>query len=144
MASFNRMRLIAYKTPFIVPDFLIDLREHFTRLRWKSGENMTPSAQAVLLYCIINRKYGPMTNGEVSEKMKYSRMTLNRAFDELESFELAKNKAQGRNQRLIGKKHDNRKLLILFRCFFPCGMSMTRGFSASWKILWRDSNGNSP
>jgi hypothetical protein len=105
MASFNRLRLITYKTPFVVPgkqmylpDLLIDLREHFTRLRGKIGENMTPSAQAVLLYCIINRKYGPMTNGEFSEKLKYSRMTLNRAFDELESFELAKNKAQGRDK----------------------------------------------
>ncbi len=107
MASFNRKRLIAYKTPFVVPgkqmylpDILIDLREHFARQRERINKSLTPSAQALLLYCIINRKYDSLSTGEISDKLEYSRMTLNRAFDELESFALAKNIMQGRDKIL--------------------------------------------
>ena len=106
LTAYNRKRLIGYKTPFIVPgnqmylpDLMIDLREHFKTHRGKKRKRLSPSTQAVLLYCILKKQYNLHTN-DILKFLPYSRMTLIRAFDELTCFELAQTTFSGRDKLL--------------------------------------------
>lgn len=82
-----------------LPDLMIDLREHFKDGRKVKRDYLSPSAQAVLLRCIIknNKTLFP---GDLLGKVPYSRMTLNRAFDELAHHELAVIAFPGRDKLL--------------------------------------------
>ena len=106
LTAYNRKRLIGYKTSFIVPknqlylpDLMIDLREHFKSHRGKKKEYLSPSAQAVLLYCILKKQYNLLPN-DLLASLPYARMTLIRVMDELASFELAQTTFSGRNKLL--------------------------------------------
>jgi DNA-binding MarR family transcriptional regulator len=90
LASYNRKRLISRRIPFVVPgnqmylpDLGIDLREHFKKIR-SVPEYLSPSAQLLLLLIIIKRISKPITLGEYAGQLRYSKMTMTRAFDELE------------------------------------------------------------
>ncbi|HCE43331.1 MAG TPA: hypothetical protein DET40_07265 [Lentisphaeria bacterium] len=117
LTGYNRKRLIGYKVPFIVPrkqiylpDLMIDLREHFKNEREERKGYLSPSAQVVFLYCILHKR-NPLFPRDLVGGLTYSRMTLNRAFDELVYFELA------------GKAFPGRDKLLQF--------------SGDWKELWQ-------
>jgi hypothetical protein len=117
LTGYNRKRMIGHKVPFIVPrkqlylpDLMIDLREHFKGERENRREYLSPSAQVVLLYCIMQKR-DALYPGDLATKLSYSRMTLNRAFDELAYFELAAKVFSGRDKLLK--------------------------FSMGWKELWQ-------
>lgn len=106
LTSYNRKRLIGHKAPFIVPgkqmflpDLMIDLREHFRNVRGSKKEYLSPSAQVVLIYCILNNQYSLSPN-DLIDVLPYARMTLNRAFDELVYLELAEKDFPGRDKLL--------------------------------------------
>lgn len=124
LSGYNRKRLIGNKTPFIVPgkqmylpDLMIDLREHFKDIRINKKESLSPSSQVVLLYCILNNQYSLFAK-DLKGILPYTRMTLNRAFDELVYFELAEKARSGRNKLLnfsLSGKNLWDKTLTLFR-----------------------------
>ncbi len=112
LTSYNRQRLIERRRPFVIPGnqmYLpmlgMDLREHYRRPRAKC-ETLSPSAQAIFIYCLLNRreqcagKSGEWSFGtlELAAALEYSAMTLSRAFDQLESAELAELSSRGRGR----------------------------------------------
>lgn len=110
MSAYNRQRLIVYKVPFIVPgnqmylpELMIDLRDHFKAIR-ATSKYLSPSAQVVLIYIINNRINGTLTPGKLAEELKYSNMTLTRAFDEIEAFELLESVTSGKERLLVMNK----------------------------------------
>lgn len=106
LTSYNRKRLIGHKVPFIVPgkqmylpDLLIDIREHCKTAKAKRKELLPPSSQIILLHCILRNEYSFSPNGLIN-LLPYSRMTLNRAFDELADLGLAEKAFSGRDKWL--------------------------------------------
>lgn len=106
VASFNRKRLINRRIAFVVPgnqmylpDLGIDLREHFRKIR-SAPELLSPSAQLLLLFIINKRISEPAALGEYSGLLRYSKMTMTRAFDELENAGLVNIYKSGRERFL--------------------------------------------
>lgn len=106
VAAYNRKRLIEQKVPFIVPGnqmYLpmlgIDLREHFRRIR-KEVPSFSPSTQVVVLYALLHDAGQVLIPNELAPRLGYSTMTMTRAFDELESANLAEVTIRGRERCL--------------------------------------------
>ncbi len=96
ISSFERKRLIAAGVPFIVPGnqlylpmLALDLREYFRQPKQKNIHLFSPATQALALYWIYNfpgrvlkaRK----TPTEMAGILGYSKMTMSRAFKEIEA-----------------------------------------------------------
>jgi DNA-binding MarR family transcriptional regulator len=106
ISSFNRKRLIEHKVPFVIPgnqmyfpDLGIDLREYFIKKRSKTVI-LGPSTQAVILYALTRKMTQPVTPTQLAKDLGYSRMTMTRSLDEIESAELAEVSITGR-KRLV-------------------------------------------
>ena len=103
-----RARLIAAGIAFavpgnqlFVPELATDLREHFRVVRTSKPNKLSPSAQLVLFYHLLNgEKLRPTAPTELAERLQYSTMTVSRAFDELGAAELAKVEKRGRKKFL--------------------------------------------
>jgi len=115
ISSFNRKRLIEYKVPFVIPgtqmylpDLGIDLREYFIKKRAKTVI-LGPSTQAVILYVLTQTMIEPVTPTQLAEELGYSRMTMTRSIDEIESAELAEVSVVGR-KRLVHFDKNRREL----------------------------------
>ena len=125
LTSYNRQRLIERQRPFVIPGnqmYLpmlgMDLREHYRRPRVKC-ETLSPSAQAIFIYCLLNRrerhagKSGEWSLGTLAlaAALEYSAMTLIRAFDQLESAELAELSPRGRGRERHMRLADSSQVL---------------------------------
>lgn len=106
MTSYNRMRLIQQKVPFIVPGnqmYLpmlgIDLREHLKRLRGKR-QVFSPSTQALILYVLERIEAATVTPAQIANRLGYSAMTMTRAFDELETAGIGEHTSLGKERHL--------------------------------------------
>jgi len=115
ISSFNRKRLIEYKDPFVIPgnqmylpDLGIHLKEYFIKKRSKTAI-FGPSTQAVILYALTKKMTAPVTPSQLAKELGYSRMTMTRTLDEIESAELAKVSVSGR-KRLIHFDRNRREL----------------------------------
>ena len=115
ISAYNRHRLINHKVSFIVPDnqmYLpvlgIDLREHLHKIRL-DRKRLRPSAQAVIIYALLNKSDDRYTPKILSEILSYSTMALTRAFDEIESNNIGTTIQDGRERILL--LPDNRKEL---------------------------------
>jgi len=115
ISSFNRKRLIEYKVPFVIPgtqmylpDLGIDLREYFIKKRAKTV-TLGPSTQAVIFYVLTQTMIEPVTPTQLAEELGYSRMTMTRSLDEIESAELAEVSIVGR-KRLVHFDKNRREL----------------------------------
>lgn len=115
LSSYNRKRLIAYKVPFIIPgnqlylpDLALNLREFFKKNE-PAAEALSPATQAVILYFLNKKITEPQNPKELAEKLGYSKMTISRAFDEIEAAGLAKFSSSGRN-RLVQFTVNHRRL----------------------------------
>ena len=92
MTGYNRNRLVRNQVPFVVPGnqlylpvLAIDLREHFITKRAEL-KKLSPSAQVLVLHSIYERRAlfdGNMTLTEWAQELKYTKMTMTRAFREL-------------------------------------------------------------
>lgn len=121
ISSTLRARLIDAGVAFIAPGnqlyiplLAMDLREHFRRPRAPRPEKLSPSAQAVLFRHVLfidehDRLYG-MTPSALADPLRYSPMTIGRAFDELAAVGLAKIERQGREKHL--RFNEDGRLLI--------------------------------
>ncbi|MFO8165566.1 MAG: hypothetical protein R6T98_13675 [Desulfatiglandales bacterium] len=115
ISSFNRKRLIEHKVPFVIPgnqlylpDLGIDLREYFLKKRSKPV-SLGPSTQAVIRYALTQTISEPLTPTQLAEALGYSRMTMSRSLDEIESLCLAEVSIMGR-KRLVHFDKNRREL----------------------------------
>ena len=107
LAAPFRARLIASGVAFavpgnqlFVPDLATDLREHYRAPKPARTDKLSPSAQLVLFFHLLNGEPArPWTATELTEPLRYSIMTTSRARDELANVGL------GRIERLGRKKH---------------------------------------
>lgn len=106
VTAYNRKRLIEQRVPFIVPgnqmylpELGLDLREYF-QTPAPTKRKFRPATQAVLIFVLLNQDKEGTTASELAPALGYTTMTLSRAFDELESVELATSEASGRERVL--------------------------------------------
>ncbi len=108
VTSYNRKRLIDQEVSFIVPGnqmYLpllgIDLREHFRLKRSrKSNDYFAPSTQTVLINWLLGDTTHPRTATELAPRLGYSKMTMKRAVDELESQDYVTVAMEGKDKRI--------------------------------------------
>jgi len=105
VSSYNRMRLIEHKVPFVVPGnqmyfplLGIDLREHFRKIR-STNKKFSPSTQVVVLHALMGEER-VFTPSGLANSLGYTVMTLTRALDELESLGLGEVSMEGRERVL--------------------------------------------
>ena len=94
VTAHNRSRLIKNKTPFIIPKnqlylpmLAIDLREHFS-VKQTTVTKLSPATQLLVLYSIYKHQNlfdCNTTNTEWAQVLEYSKMTITRAFRELQN-----------------------------------------------------------
>jgi DNA-binding MarR family transcriptional regulator len=115
VSAYNRKRLIEHKVPFIIPGnqmYLpmlgIDLREHF-RKQQEEIIRFSPSTQAVVLYAIYHEEQEIFTPKDMAKHLRYSAMTMTRAFDELQQLDIGEHEVKGRERCILF--HDKGKAL---------------------------------
>lgn len=93
VTAYNRKRLIEQNVPFIVPGnqlylpmLAIDLREYFRQKR-TTTDKFSPATQALVLYWIYNsnKNDARATPTEMARILGYSKMTMTRAFKEVDA-----------------------------------------------------------
>ena len=106
VTSYDRKGLIEQKVPFIVPGnqlYLptlgIDLREHFRSLRFPT-KTVSPATQAVVMRALLRGANEEFTIAGLAEELRYSAMTISRAFDELASIGIGQSRKPGRERCL--------------------------------------------
>ncbi len=109
VAAYQRKRLIEQKVPFVVPGnqlYLpmlgIDLREHFRRMR-QTPPTLSPATQVVVLHALLRGDDRARTPAALAKQLGYTKMTMTRAFNELEAADLADAGVRGRQRCLMFK-----------------------------------------
>ena len=107
MSSALRARLVSKGVPFAVPgnqlyipQLATDLREHYRSPDRGRGEFLSPVAQLVLFHYALRQPYDHATPSMLAGDLKYSAMSIGRAFDELAGRELATVEKLGREKVL--------------------------------------------
>lgn len=115
LASFQRKRLIEKKIPFVVPGnqmylpaLAIDLREHFRQLR-QASPKFSPATQVAVLQLLMRPSRELLTPQKLAQQLGYTKMTMSRSFNELESSGLVQIEHRGRERCLTVP--ENRRLL---------------------------------
>ena len=106
VASHQRKRLIEQRVPFLVPGnqlYLpmlgIDLREHFRKQR-QTPLSFKPATQTLVLELLLNHDTDAVTPSDLVSRLGYSKMSMSRAFDELEVEQLCEVSKEGRERYL--------------------------------------------
>ncbi|MEH2509467.1 DNA-binding MarR family transcriptional regulator [Nitrobacteraceae bacterium AZCC 1564] len=123
LSAHNRARLIKHRVPFVVPgnqlyipDLAMDLREHFRASRPPHADALSPVAQAVLFSHLL-RLGQPVTSPSlIAARLRYSPMSIGRAFDDLVALGLADTERVGK-ERHIHFKHHGRSLFEAARSY---------------------------
>ena len=107
LSAHNRSRLIGQGVPFVVPrkhlyipDLAMDLRERFRTRRPPRAAGLSPAAQAVLFHRLLRRGDASATPSLMAARLRYSAMSIGRAFDELAGAGLATTERHGRERRI--------------------------------------------
>lgn len=115
LASFQRKRLIEQKTAFVIPGnqmylpmLAIDLREHFRQLRDVSPK-LSPATQATVIHMLLRSQGEELNSKEVAGRLRYTKMTMSRTFNELENLDLVEIQRRGR-ERVLAPPQDRRLL----------------------------------
>ncbi len=114
ISSWNRDRLIKQKVLFIIPEnqmFLpnigIDLREYF-KMKREKVEYFSPSTQSIIISLLLEGLTNGITPDDIVRISGYSRMTISRVIDELETLEILNVNFQGKESiidiRFTGKE----------------------------------------
>jgi hypothetical protein len=85
-----------------LPMLGIDLREHFPQLR-QTSSTLSPATQVVVLHALLGSDNRVHTPAELAERLGYTKMTMTRAFNELDAEDLADVSMQGRHRCLTFK-----------------------------------------
>ncbi|SCA63021.1 Uncharacterized protein SCG7109_AH_00050 [Chlamydiales bacterium SCGC AG-110-M15] len=90
ISPYNRKALIKGGLSFVIPgtqmylsDLAFSVRERFQR-QLIIKKQFKPATQALVLFFLIHAEKGKYNPAELSKKLGYSKMSLTRAFDELE------------------------------------------------------------
>ena len=107
LSAHNRSRLIGHGVPFVVPgkqlyipDLAMDLRERFRTPKLRRAAGLSPSAQAVLFHRLLRLDEAATTPSLIATQLRYSAMSIGRAFDDLVSAGLAHTDRRGRERRI--------------------------------------------
>ncbi len=113
----KRSRLIALGVAFVVPgnqlyipELAMDLREYFRAPKPRRTEGLSPAAQAVFFHYLLRLNEFATTPSAIAERLRYSPMSIGRAFDDLVAMGLAKTKKRGK-ERHIHFSADRPKLM---------------------------------
>lgn len=142
LSSRDRSRLIGQRVSFIVPDnqfyapdLGMDLREYFRTHKASATDGLSPAAQAVLFHYLLRRNEQATRPSEIAADLRYSPMSVGRAFDDLVATELAVSERRGRERHLLFKQ-DRRDLLDRAR-------PLLRSPVKSRKVVWGPQIGQS-
>lgn len=102
-----RDRLIAHKTAFLcpkhqlyVPELLLALSEQPLRLKPPPPDQLSPTAQLIIIARLHGMDIDSASLGELAERFDLALMSVSRAFDELETLELIATFRQSRQRRV--------------------------------------------
>ncbi|WP_052954794.1 hypothetical protein [Microvirga vignae] len=116
LSAHNRSRLIGQGVPFVVPgnqlyipDLAMDLREHFRALKQRHADGLSPAAQAVLFNHLLRHDENATTPSLIAARLRYSAMSIGRAFDDLVASGIAHTEKHGK-ERHIRFKAEGRQL----------------------------------
>jgi len=113
-ASYNRKRLIAHRVQFVIPNRQIYLpalgidwieNSHISPKHRGAAKYMTPSTQAVVIYALMRQGENEFIPLKLAKILNYTPMTMTRAFNELESFNLGKTFRKGKERRFTLENH---------------------------------------
>lgn len=117
LSGYNRSRLIAQRVAFVVPgnqlyipELAADLREYFRAMKEKAADSLSPAAQAVLFHYILRIDEHAVTSSAIARNLRYSAMSIGRAFDDLITCGLAHVKKYGKERRICF--NPNRRILF--------------------------------
>lgn len=114
----NRQRLVKHGVQFVIPGRQIYLPAlgvdwlerclHCRKPRATFNKHLSPSSQAVVIYAMVHHKkeFIPL---ELAEALHYTPMTMTRALNELELFDIGKIERQGK-KRLIRFTQNSSKI----------------------------------
>lgn len=107
LSAYQRRRLIEEAVPFIVPQnqlfipqLAMDLREHFRRRRDFAEDQLSPVSQALFLRHLNLRDVADARPSDLAETLRYSAMSIGRAFEELEASGLSHVETRGRSKHI--------------------------------------------
>lgn len=107
LSSVHRSRFVAAKMPFIVPGrqlYLaplgIDFRKAYEKPLRQATEKLSPIAQVLVLLALFQDDIERENPTKLAIRLGYSKMTVGRAFDEIETFELAEGNKLGKERRI--------------------------------------------
>lgn len=105
ISAYNRSRLIEHHIPFIIPgnqmylpDLGIDLREHFQKLHTRTRQSFSPATQAVIIYALLHGTHERFIPSELAKNLRYTLMTMTRAFDELQAANIGEVSYKGKER----------------------------------------------
>lgn len=105
LSSYNRKRLIEQHLSFIIPgnqmylpDYGIDLREHFRKIHLKKDKGFSPGTQTVVIYALLRKTKEKLTPSMLAKKLGYTLMTMTRALNELKTTEIGEFRKEGRER----------------------------------------------
>ena len=108
LSAHNRSRLIERGVPFVVPgkqlyipDLAMDLRERFRTPKPRRAAGLSPAAQAVLFHRLLRLGEAATTPSLVAAQLRYSAMSIGRAFDDLVRAGLAQTERHGRKRHIL-------------------------------------------
>jgi hypothetical protein len=103
----DRSRLVKHGVPFIVPGkqmYLpplgIDFRERFGRAP-ATKDHVGPAAQVLVLAYLYRLRWASSTPTEIAAEIGYSKMSIGRAFSEIQSAGLGKIRQAGKEKTLV-------------------------------------------
>jgi len=107
LSAHKRSRLLALSVAFVVPgnqlyipDLAMDLREYYRAFKPPITDALTPAAQAVLFHYLLGLDQLATTPAAIAEQLRYSPMSIGRAFDDLVAMKLAATKKRGRERHI--------------------------------------------
>ena len=107
LSAHNRSRLIGQGVPFVVPgkhlyipDLAMDLRERFRTPKPRRPAGLSPAAQAVLFHRLLRLDETATTPSLIAKRLRYSPMSIGRAFDDLVGAGLAHTDRYGRERHI--------------------------------------------
>jgi len=125
MSAYVRARMIDRALPFVVlenqiyiPNLAMDLREYFRTRPPTSANSLSPAAQVVIIRHLLKDNHDQWTPSTLAKKLRYSAMTIGRAFEELSTNQLATVETVGRSKRLVfsvGREEIFRRARTLMR-----------------------------
>lgn len=107
LSSVNRFRFVEAKMPFIVPGkqlYLaplgIDFRKAYEKPIKEQTESLSPIAQLLILQLLHGNDLEQETPTKLAARLGYAKMTIGRAFDELEVLGFAEGRKQGKERHI--------------------------------------------